>query len=333
MPRRELNGDKSQYNYHNSSNKATDNSRDRYKDSYQDGYSNHGSSGYDDYSRNNKYGEPSTFTVKSYASNDASSKYKSPAYSENDRQYHSRSGQSEYSDQEELYQDDEDDAFDALSKMKNQNDVFINNAEVVGVDEKGSAVDYIINVTYSDGVIDVIRREYSEIYRMNVAIVKEFSDEAGRDGEPRLIPFLAQTPLSSPQGTRQDLSRFFNEFFSLPDAVLDSSIVMSFFKVRRGDDANAKKYYDVADTLLSLLDDVKLSNDLTIKLVAGSDIAVIKETDDITFDEFLGLAESKLRIQIRDLLFLDECDNLVPLYDDEDFALIKALRKFKIFLE
>jgi hypothetical protein len=207
---------------------------------------------------------------------------------------------------------------------------------VMSADPVGDKYSYTIHVKYVDERLDILHRSHDDIWALQVTLLTKYPLEAGRDSEPRVIPFLNPPSSMTPQQaakTRFELNRYLTELMQLPSHVLYSPSVSRFFKTRPGDDQNAIVSFDVADTLLDLLEDYQSSNEITIKLVLGSEIVAWKTSEFISHRELKEEVSEKLGFRFQTLLYMDEVENLIPLQGDSDLRLLCALGKIKFYVK
>ncbi|KAJ3252592.1 bud emergence protein 1 [Boothiomyces macroporosus] len=197
---------------------------------------------------------------------------------------------------------------------------------------------FTVHVKYSDDSLNILKRNYDDFWALQVTLISRFPVEAGRGGEPRSIPFLAppqgqMTPQQAQQ-CRFDLHRYLSELVIIPEHVLDSEHVSKFFLVRPGDlNSSAIDPIDVADTLMDLLEDYQHDTSITIKLVLGQEIIAWKEPKGFTYDDLIIESENRLGFSFESLYYYDEVENMIPLYGDDDLALLLSLKKLKFYVK
>jgi bud emergence protein 1 len=201
----------------------------------------------------------------------------------------------------------------------------------------GDKWSFTIQVKYLDDRMDILHRSHDDIWALQVTLLTKFPVEAGRHDHPRSIPFLS-SPVggmdqNQAQEIRLELNRYLTELVQIPSHILYSPSVIRFFKTRPGDEQNAIISFDVADTLLDLLEDYQNHNEVTVKLVLGSEIIAWKTSEFICYDDLAREVIDKLGFRFDYLLYMDEVENMIPLQGDSDLRLLLSLGKLKFFVK
>ncbi|KAI8895972.1 hypothetical protein BC833DRAFT_599362 [Globomyces pollinis-pini] len=217
--------------------------------------------------------------------------------------------------------------------------VAIDNATVQYCEQKPDGKwQFTVHAKYNNGRLNILQRSYDDFWALHVTLVTRFPKESGRGGEPRSIPFLTIPTggqnLQQAEMARFDLNRYLSELLTVPGHILQSTYVNKFFEVRAGDTKSfASAPVDVADTLMDLLEDYQEDSTITIKLCLGEEIIAWKEQRAITYDELCMTAEDRLGFNFSELLYMDECESMIPLYGDSDLKLLMSLKKLKFYVK
>ncbi|EGC48618.1 protein kinase [Histoplasma capsulatum var. duboisii H88] len=98
---------------------------------------------------------------------------------------------------------------------------------------------YIIRAKMEDGRYWELSRYYHDFYDFQIALLREFEEEAGNRGKPRTLPFMpgpvthVTDVISS--GRRQNLDEYIKKLLSMPPHISRCQLVRQLFAPRPGD--------------------------------------------------------------------------------------------------
>lgn len=161
---------------------------------------------------------------------------------------------------------------------------------------------YVINVSWSDGSVNVIYRRYSKFFDLQTKLLEEFPDEGGvRDPTKRILPFLPGKIIFGRSHVRdvalrrkEPISDYCKDLISLPPKISCCDVVVKFFEPKPDDinpDDNEKdkrkKEKESVDNISGpvLLEqyvaiaDYKKQNRNEVNMVAGDVVEVIDKNE------------------------------------------------------
>ncbi|KAL9983258.1 hypothetical protein ACROYT_G005404 [Oculina patagonica] len=161
---------------------------------------------------------------------------------------------------------------------------------------------YVINVTWSDGSVNVVYRRYSKFFDLQTKLLEEFPDESGvKDPSKRILPFLPGKIIFGRSHVRdvalrrkEPISEYCKDLISLPPKISTCDIVVKFFEPQSEDidlppkeKDKKKKEKDSADHITGpvLLEqyvaiaDYKKQNRNEVNMVAGDIVEVIDKNE------------------------------------------------------
>jgi bud emergence protein 1 len=98
---------------------------------------------------------------------------------------------------------------------------------------------YIIECQMEDGRHWELSRYYADFYDFQIALLKEFPEEAGNRGQPRTLPFMpgpvAHVTDAISNGRRQNLDEYIRKILSMPPHISRCQLVRALFAPRAGD--------------------------------------------------------------------------------------------------
>ena len=98
---------------------------------------------------------------------------------------------------------------------------------------------YIIECQMEDGLHWELSRYYADFYDFQIALLKEFPEEAGNMGLPRTLPFMpgpvAHVTDAISNGRRQNLDEYIRKILSMPPHISRCQLVRALFAPRPGD--------------------------------------------------------------------------------------------------
>lgn len=98
---------------------------------------------------------------------------------------------------------------------------------------------YIIECQMEDGRHWELSRYYADFYDFQIALLKEFPEEAGNRGLPRTLPFMpgpvAHVTDAISNGRRQNLDEYIRKILSMPPHISRCQLVRILFAARSGD--------------------------------------------------------------------------------------------------
>jgi bud emergence protein 1 len=98
---------------------------------------------------------------------------------------------------------------------------------------------YIIECQMEDGRHWELSRYYADFYDFQIALLKEFPEEAGNRGLPRTLPFMpgpvAHVTDAISNGRRQNLDEYIRKILSMPAHISRCRLVRELFAPRAGD--------------------------------------------------------------------------------------------------
>jgi bud emergence protein 1 len=98
---------------------------------------------------------------------------------------------------------------------------------------------YIIECQMEDGRHWELSRYYADFYDFQIALLKEFPEEAGNRGLPRTLPFMpgpvAHVTDAISNGRRQNLDEYIRKILSMPQHISKCHLVRQLFQPRPGD--------------------------------------------------------------------------------------------------
>jgi bud emergence protein 1 len=98
---------------------------------------------------------------------------------------------------------------------------------------------YIIECQMEDGRHWELSRYYADFYDFQIALLKEFPEEAGNRGLPRTLPFMpgpvAHVTDAISNGRRQNLDEYIRKILSMPPHISRCQLVRVLFAPRSGD--------------------------------------------------------------------------------------------------
>jgi bud emergence protein 1 len=98
---------------------------------------------------------------------------------------------------------------------------------------------YIIECQMEDGRHWELSRYYTDFYDFQIALLKEFPEEAGNRGLPRTLPFMpgpvAHVTDAISNGRRQNLDEYIRKILSMPPHISSCQLVRGLFAPKAGD--------------------------------------------------------------------------------------------------
>ncbi|RUS16603.1 hypothetical protein BC937DRAFT_91011 [Endogone sp. FLAS-F59071] len=99
---------------------------------------------------------------------------------------------------------------------------------------------FIVTVDLADGRQRMLYRLYEDFYEFQISLLNRFPEEAGRTGEPRILPFMpGPVNVITEMVTKQrqiDLDTYVKELCALPDYIVQSDLVEDqLFGIHDGD--------------------------------------------------------------------------------------------------
>lgn len=98
---------------------------------------------------------------------------------------------------------------------------------------------YIIECQMEDGRHWELSRYYADFYDFQIALLKDFPEEAGNRGLPRTLPFMpgpvAHVTDAISNGRRQNLDEYIRKILSMPPHISRCPLVRQLFAPRNGD--------------------------------------------------------------------------------------------------
>jgi bud emergence protein 1 len=98
---------------------------------------------------------------------------------------------------------------------------------------------YIIECQMEDGRHWELSRFYTDFYDFQIALLKEFPEEAGNRGLPRTLPFMpgpvAHVTDAISNGRRQNLDEYIRKILSMPPHISKCQLVRALFAPRQDD--------------------------------------------------------------------------------------------------
>ncbi|ERF69576.1 hypothetical protein EPUS_01906 [Endocarpon pusillum Z07020] len=98
---------------------------------------------------------------------------------------------------------------------------------------------YIIECQMEDGRHWELSRYYADFYDFQIALLKEFPEEAGNRGSPRTLPFMpgpvAHVTDAISNGRRQNLDEYIRKILSMPPHISRCQLVRALFAPRPND--------------------------------------------------------------------------------------------------
>ncbi|KAL9105858.1 MAG: hypothetical protein Q9227_009021 [Pyrenula ochraceoflavens] len=98
---------------------------------------------------------------------------------------------------------------------------------------------YIVECQMEDGRWWELRRFYGDFYDFQIALLKQFPEEAGNEGKPRTIPYMpgpvAHVTDAISAGRKQNLDEYVKLILALPPHISRSNLVRQLFQPRSSD--------------------------------------------------------------------------------------------------
>lgn len=107
---------------------------------------------------------------------------------------------------------------------------------------------FIVTVDLADGRQRVLYRLYEDFYEFQISLLNRFPDEAGRTGDPRILPFMpGPVNVITEMVTKQrqiDLDTYVKELCALPDYIVQSDLVEDqLFGIHDGDVESDRRHH------------------------------------------------------------------------------------------
>ncbi|KAI8895971.1 hypothetical protein BC833DRAFT_599360 [Globomyces pollinis-pini] len=195
---------------------------------------------------------------------------------------------------------------------------------------------YTIQIIRRDGITRILKRSYDDFWALQVSLLNFFPTESGYSTSGRIIPHMPKPTGLTKQGAeeRQNYLAFYLiTLVSLPSRILNSPYVTKFFTLRHGDlDTSVPLVFDYSNTMMDLIDLMREDRTVTITLVLGNDTLSWKERHDITYDQLLESIQPRLGFDFGRVLYKDEAEILITLYDDDDLHLLFQLDSVTLYV-
>ncbi|PFX21799.1 SH3 and PX domain-containing protein 2A-like isoform X2 [Stylophora pistillata] len=161
---------------------------------------------------------------------------------------------------------------------------------------------YVINVSWSDGSVNVVYRRYSKFFDLQTKLLEEFPHESGvKDPSKRILPFLPGKIIFGRSHVRdvalrrkEPIGEYCKDLISLPAKISTSDTVLKFFEPQSEDidlppkeKDKKKKEKDSADHISGpvmleqyvAIADYKKQNRNEVNMVAGDMVEVIDKNE------------------------------------------------------
>ena len=201
-------------------------------------------------------------------------------------------------------------------------------------------VDYInarwvftLFVQHRDNSSFILFRSLSDLWKVHISMLTQFTEEAGFGRSPRIIPFLESPnrpiPAEKINERKQNLNAYLKELLKVPQYIFMQPYIKSIFVMRAGDiPAPRNAQFDASEVLLDMMESSEMQDFISIRLHLQADVIGWKAPLNVTLNEALDRARSRVRNQIDKLYYKSETNAILPLKEDSELNLmIRTLGK------
>jgi hypothetical protein len=163
----------------------------------------------------------------------------------------------------------------------------------------------------------VLYRNYGQIWDLHLQIMERYSEEAGYNGYPRIIPFLpspAAMDANEANERKHHVAYYFERLLLIPSIQISDHL---FFTLKENDiDPTQRISFDSSDALMDLIDGLEKEPHVRVTLMIGEEPIEWIESQMITYRHLVASIQDRLNFRFENILYKDELNNTIFISSD-----------------